>query len=96
MAGRENFAGDDAALFLSPGLSVGVICAGTFNFNSIWTAGGLLPTVSKDQRFDHHLLTSQHKVVVCVAIVVSTETTNGTLLQEKHINIQQLFKNSTQ
>lgn len=86
MAGSE-LAVDDAALFLSPRLSVWVGGAGVFFAARIWTARGHFPAVSKLHNINHYCITSGGEVSVSVSIIVSTQTTDMTLEEEfyKHI-----------
>lgn len=76
---------DDAALFLGPGLPIGVKSTWIFDLTSIRAAGGLLPAVSKIQCIGYHTLVSQGKVIVRVAIIISAETTHLTLSWEINI-----------
>lgn len=58
VTGDKNFAHDDAALFLSPGLPIRVKGTWIFNRTSIRAAGGFLPAVSKNQRIVNNALVS--------------------------------------
>lgn len=79
MTGHKDFIHDDAALFLSPGLSIRVKGTWVFYLTSIRAAGGLLPAVSKIQCVVYHTLVSQGKVIDCVAVIIPAETTDLTL-----------------
>lgn len=79
VTGHKDFIHDDAALFLSPGLPIGIKGTWIFDLTSIRAAGGLFPAVSKIQCVVYHTLVSQGKVIVCVAIIISAQTTDLTL-----------------
>lgn len=79
VTGHKDFTHDDAALFLCPGLPIGVKGTWVFDLISIRAAGGFLPAVSKIQCIVYHTLVSQGEVVVCVAVIISAETTHLTL-----------------
>lgn len=76
VTGHKDFSHDNAALLLSPGLPIGVKGAWGFDLIGIRAAGGFLPAVSKVQCVVYHTLVSQREVIVCVAVIISTETTN--------------------
>lgn len=90
VTGHKDFVHDDAALFLSPGLPVGVKGTWISDLTSIRAAGGLLPAVSKVQRVVYHPLVSQGKVIVCVAVIISAETADVTLSREIDIVVSYL------
>lgn len=75
----EGDTGDDATLFLGPGLSVGVGATGIFSCVSICAARFRFPAVTKFYNICHCLVGACGEVIFTVAIVVSTQTTDLTL-----------------
>ena len=79
MARCKRFTYDNATLFLSPRFSVRVGCAGIFGLFGIRAAWRNFPAVSKLQRLNGLSLVSRNKVIIGVAIIVSTQAANITL-----------------
>lgn len=85
VAGWEDVALYNTALFLGPWLSVGVGITGVADALSIRAAWQILPTVSKHQRAHHHSMGPCGEVVICIAVVVSTKPTHTTLKRPEHV-----------
>ena len=81
MAGGEDLALDEAALFLGPGRPVRVDGTGAPLGHGVRTAAGTFPAVPKRQRVHHHRVAPGAKVIVGVAIVVTTQTTQMALVR---------------
>lgn len=79
VAGREDITLYNAALFLGPGLSVWVGCAGVGDSLSIRTAWRVLPAVPKHEWVDHQSMAPCSEVIICIAIIVATQPTHMTL-----------------
>lgn len=79
MAGREDVTLYNAALFLGPGLSVWVGCTGAGDALSIGAAWQILPAVSKHQRADNNIIGSCGEVIICIVVIVATQSTYTTL-----------------
>lgn len=75
----EDFALDDAAFFLCPGLPVWFQITGLNLLRDIWARGRLFPGISKIQRVRLLQSTPCCKVIVCLVIKVATQTTHFAL-----------------
>lgn len=91
VAGFKNITHDDATLFLSPSLSVGVEGTWIPYAVCIRAARGIFPAVSKVQGIVHFSLVPQSEVVLCIAIIGSAKSTHFTLLQK--IRLAVMLKN---
>ena len=72
MAGREHFTLNDAALFLGPGLPVGVGRTGALLDLGLRATGRHSPAVAKIQSIDNTSLASGGEVIHGVSIIVTT------------------------
>lgn len=78
------FTGNDAALLLCPGFPVWVCGARVFGLIGIWASRRHFPAIGKLQHISYHRLTACSKVIVSIAIVVSTKATDMSLCGDKH------------
>lgn len=81
----EDFAPDDAAFFLCPGLPVWFQITGLNLLCDIWAHGRLFPGISKIQRISLQQSTPCCKVIVCLVIKVATQTTHFSLEKENWV-----------
>jgi hypothetical protein len=84
LAGCEDITVNDAALFLGPRRSVRVGGTWVHYSRHTWAAWWNFPAVSKFHWINNCRLGSSGEVIVCVAIIVSTQTTHLPLKKRDH------------
>lgn len=91
MAVTEHLALDDAALFVCPGLPVGLGDAWVFHLHRLWTASREGPAVPEGQNIKDVRPCPSDEFIVAVAVVVSTKATDLALVKCNHKIINYSF-----
>ena len=81
---RKHFTGNDAALLLCPGFPVWVRSAWILGAIGIWATRRHFPAIGKLQHISYHRLTASSEVIISIAIIVSTKSTDMSLHRDKH------------
>lgn len=84
----KHFTGNDAALLLCPGFPVWVCSAWILRTIGIWAAWRHFPAIGKLQHISYHRLTASSEVIISIAIIVSTKSTDMALHQDKQTKWQ--------